>query len=167
MLGLFSNKKELLNWQNLALNKNTNKLVMTSKQLQLETLRQAKRILEIISDSQNIIDNTTNVETYFSRYDLLYEKVEKLCEFEKYIQITDPPASKGLLILQSQESESINRLINRVWQKTVSEAEKLKTTKSKINKYKRFYETFSSYSFRMSNASINLYKSLCEKFINE
>jgi hypothetical protein len=167
MFGLFSNKKELLNWQNLIIRTNTNKLVMTKKQLQLETVRQAERLLEIISDSQNIVNITTNVETYFSRYDLLYEKVEKLCEFEKYIRLTDPTPSEGLLILESQEYESINCLINRVWQKTISEAEKLKTTKGKLNKYKKFYEIFSKYSYRMSDANINLYKSLCENFINE
>jgi hypothetical protein len=72
-----------------------------------------------------------------------------------------------LFILESQESESINRESTGFDKKTVSEAEKLKTTNSKIDKYKRFYEIFSKYSFRMSNANINLYTSLCEKFINE
>lgn len=167
MFGLFSNKKELLNWQNLITRTNTNKLVMTKKQLRLETMRQAERTLEIISDSQIIVNITTNVETYFSRFDLLYEQVERLCEFEKYIRFTNPQPSQVLQMLENKEFESINDLIRRVWQKTFFEAEKLKTNTGKLNRYKKFYETFSKYSYRMSNANINLYKSLCENFINE
>lgn len=123
-----------------------------------------QRDLEIANDCAQLIENTVNPETFFSRYDLYMEKLAVLAE----AQASHRVKIKGDNLIQKyermntdeQQVEIINAFINRMWADTCQKAEKLKTEKGKENRFNKFLEALSSYSERMPAQCIDHYNTL-------
>lgn len=123
-----------------------------------------QRDLEIVNDCAQLIENTVNPETFFSRYDLYMEKLVVLAEAQEAHRVK----VKGDNLVQKyermntdeQKVETINAFIDRMWYDTCQKADKLKTKKGKDNKFIKFIETLSTYNDRMPAQCIEHYNNL-------
>lgn len=123
-----------------------------------------QRDLEIVNDCAQLIENTVNPETFFSRYDLYMEKLAVLAE----AQASHRVKVKGDNLIQKyermntdeQKAETINAFIDRMWYDTCQKADKLKTEKGKENRYKKLFDTMSQYEGAMPDICIRHYKHL-------
>lgn len=102
----------------------------------------------IARESLEIMRNTKNPETFFSRYDLALKHMNN--------------KNKNLLInsFDSLCKEFIYRFDNAISTKLLS----LKTEKAKLNNLKKFKETFNPHIYRLSDENKNLYISLIAKY---
>ncbi len=123
-----------------------------------------QRDLEIVNDCAQLIENTVNPETFFSRYDLYMEKLAILAE----AQASHRVKVKGDNLIQKyermntdeQKIETINAFIDRMWADTCKKADKLKTEKGKENRFNKFVESLSSYNERMPAQCLEHYNTL-------
>lgn len=123
-----------------------------------------QRDLEIVNDCAQLIENTVNPETFFSRYDLYLEKLAALAE----AQASHRVKVKGDNLIQKyermntdeQKVETINAFIDRMWADTCQKAEKLKTEKGKENRFNKFVEVLSSYDEYMPTPCVEHYNNL-------
>ena len=111
-MGLFSkwSKSELKQWQDLILADYSPKLIMTEKQLKKTTLLQAQNDIRIIQDSAKLIDSTTNVETFFSRFELLNKHVEHLIMLEPYLSFSGERPSQMAVTLINNRDQAVQDL---------------------------------------------------------
>lgn len=102
----------------------------------------------IARESLEIIGNTKNPETFFSRYDLALKHMNN--------------QNKKLLInsFDSLCNEFIYRFDNAISTKLFS----LKTEKAKLNNLEKFKESFNPHIYRLSEENKNLYNSLLAKY---
>lgn len=102
----------------------------------------------IARESLEIIGNTKNPETFFSRYDLALKHMNN--------------KNKNLLInsFDSLCNEFIYRFDNAISTKLLS----LKTDKAKLNNLEKFKEAFNPHIYRLSDENKNLYNSLLAKY---
>lgn len=102
----------------------------------------------IARESLEIIGNTKNPETFFSRYDLALKHMNN--------------KNKNLLInsFDSLCNEFIYRFDNAISTKLLS----LKTDKAKLNNLEKFKEAFNPHIYRLSDKNKNLYNSLLAKY---
>lgn len=112
-----------------------------------------QRTKTIINESISIMQSTTNVETFFSRYDTVISMYEKL---------SDGASKKELKKIKDSYSFFINELIDRVWEKTLNKIKTLKSEKAKANQYTKFKESFEQYNNRMVQENIQYYLSKIE-----
>lgn len=96
------------------------------------------RDLEILNDCARLIENTTNPEVFFSRYELYMSKLSILSNAEKLRQVKVTGESfcqkYGEINTEDKKVESINDFIDRMWADTCRKAEGLKLTReSKID----------------------------------
>ena len=102
----------------------------------------------IARESLEIIGNTKNPETFFSRYDLALKHMNN--------------KNKNLLInsFDSLCNEFIYRFDNAISTKLLS----LNTDKAKLNNLEKFKESFNPHIYRLSDENKNLYNSLLAKY---
>lgn len=123
-----------------------------------------QRDLEILNDCAQLIENTVNPETFFSRYDLYMEKLAVLAEAQASHRIK----VKGDNLVQKyermntdkQKVETINAFIDRMWADTCQKADKLKTEKGKENRFNKFAEVLSAYNECMPGQCVEHYNTL-------
>ncbi len=123
-----------------------------------------QRDLDIVNDCAELMENTVNPETFFSRYDLYMEKLAILAE----AQASHKVKVKGDNIIHKYEQmkayekrvEIINSFIDRMWADTCQKADKLKTEKGKENRFNKFVETLSSYNECMPDQCVEHYNNL-------
>lgn len=102
----------------------------------------------IARESLEIIGNTKNPETFFSRYDLALKHMNS--------------KNKDLLIKSFDNlcNEFIYRFDNAISTKLLS----LKTEKAKLNNLEKFKKDFNPYIYRLSDENKDLYNSLLAKY---
>lgn len=64
------------------------------------------------SETIKILNETNNIDTYFSRYDFLINLIYEFVEVSKYIPLSQPP-HELMRKLNEQYENSINELIER------------------------------------------------------
>lgn len=102
----------------------------------------------IARESLEIIGNTKNPETFFSRYDLALKHMTS--------------KNKDLLIKSFDNlcNEFIYKFDNAISTKLLS----LKTEKAKLNNLEKFKKEFNPYTYRLSDENKDLYNSLLAKY---
>lgn len=160
---LFKKRKEkqrhLLEWQKAIEPNSPDKLVMTEGQLKHTSEQQATNDLKIIQDCNNIISDTTNPETFFSRFDLMKERCEHLKRLEPYIQFSGASPTEALHEIVDNEQEAVYIFIARYYNSVLEKAESLKTKKGKDNQFQKFYDSLQPYHNRMDARNINYIES--------
>ena len=152
-MGLFGkSKRELLEWQNLITDSPSNRLYMNEKQLKAASVIVGNRLIEIVNDSGKLIETTTNIDTFFSRYDLYLEDLEKLSKLEKFVHMEGKSPSKKLLEIRQDYASTLQEFIDRYWKATLRKADNLKTQKGKQNQYQKLANSFDSYSQRIPDS---------------
>lgn len=125
----------------------------------------AANSLRIFRDSIKIISETANPDTFFSRYEILLREASKIETFSDRFNFYDLDPKTLYQEVQNNKQEQIYHMIVRYWNKTFTEAEKLKTDSGKIKRYEKFYNSLEQYKDEMSEENIRYYTNKYESAI--
>ncbi len=85
------------------------------------------RLFETAGTSLHWVNNCTDVVKFFAHWDEYVDAMQKLAQFEEYVIFRDPVPSRTLRRLCENEDDIQCAMIERVWNTTLREAQKLKT----------------------------------------
>lgn len=148
-------KSDLLEWQKIIM-PGTDRLVLSRQQLIQHSFNTVQQHALIADDCKKLIGSTTNIEVFFSRYDLLLEKLALINKLENYTQTK----SYGYCLedyIRNKQQYIIN-FIDRAWNKAILKADTLKTEKGKKNQFIKLIDAFDSYSEHMTDETVQYYK---------
>ena len=134
----------LLDWQHFLIPGSGDKLILSEDDLKAATAEQAANAVRIAQDSYDIVKETTVVETFFSRFDLLTEKLQDLVSLEQYLTFEKSP-SELYAEFQSEDQQLIRDFISRSFAKVYDSAAELKTERGKNNRYQKFFDSLQAY----------------------
>lgn len=111
----------------------------------------AKIFINEFQDSLNIMQKTANPETFFSRYDLVLERLDNMIELQQRgIKFTcDLPSLKTQALDEETTAETVNVLIDNAYAKQVQKLSTLKTERGRSNSTQRWYASFEPFLDRM------------------
>lgn len=146
-MGLFSitHNQKLLKLQKLLVVNSPNKLIYTEKQLLNMASNSAQRELQIINESADLVNHTVNPDVFFSRLELIKERLNYLIALQPYIKFKGKTPSHELSKIKNMEQEQIKLFLTRYFENTIEKANDMKTEKGKKNKYKKFYDSLQKY----------------------
>lgn len=125
----------------------------------------APQWLKIAEESAKICNETVNPETFFSRFDLMLEKLGQLAEIEHLVSFSGEPPSAAYQRIQQQRPALIHNMIERSYNRMIAEARSLKTKKGQDNKLVRYFTTMNTYSEQIGKDGMIYLQSLMEKHI--
>ena len=146
-------KTDLLAWQNV-LYPDTPQLRYNASQLKQLSVYTIPRQSEIAHDCMELINSTTVPETFFSRYNLLIEKLTLLSNLEQYVKFNKYSPTQQLSSVIRKKTLATNAFIDRYWNSTVEKASSLKTEKGRRNRYQKFYDTLLKYADKMTEENM-------------
>ncbi len=142
---LFKEKEPfLISWQNFLIPESGDKLILSENDLKAATAEQAANAVRIAQDSYDIVKDTTSVETFFGRFDLLNEKLQNLVSLEQYLTFEKSP-SELYAEFHSESQQLIRYFISRAFAKVYDSADELKTERGKNNRYQKFFDSLQAY----------------------
>ena len=111
----------------------------------------AKIFMDEFQDSLNIMQKTTDPETFFSRYDLAMERLDDMVELQqKGIKFTSDLSSlKAQALSQETIADTVNTLIDNAYIKQLQKLSTLKTERGRTNSNQRWYASFEPYFDKM------------------
>jgi len=111
------------------------KMEMEEKQKNKKlVLMQAKRCLQIIDDSKDIINKTKNFDTVLSRFNVIFKNIDRLKSFEEeYPDVTKPIPSEIEKFFLKEKEKFIKEFVLGEIEESMKKAESLTGTKTKIN----------------------------------
>lgn len=118
-MGLFNfgKKKKLLELQSLVNNRPIKNSLFLSEQELYECARTiANNDLKVIGECIDLINNTKNPDVFFKRYDILFERLNHLIRFEKYLQFPGVPIEIRKKNIIESRSKSIQNFLKRYYQ---------------------------------------------------
>lgn len=127
----------------------------------------APQWMKILIESRDIVNRTTDPETFFSRYDTLKEKAAQLASISKYVKFKGTKPAGVLRMAVEQEQAAVRDLILRCFQKAVLGAEKVKTEKGKRSQVEKFQTSLEPYFFRMSDENARLVQDLHDEALKK
>lgn len=127
----------------------------------------APQWMKILIESRDIVNRTTDPETFFSRYDTLKEKAAQLASISKYVKFKGTKPAEVLRMAVEQEQAAVRDLILRCFQKAVLGAEKVKTEKGKRSQVEKFQTSLEPYFFRMSDENARLVQDLHDEALKK
>ena len=148
-------KEHLLEWQKVVMPENGNRLMVTEEQLRATTQYIAANDLRIMNDCNDIIQSTLKPDTFFMRLNLLVDKAKHLVLLERYISFSGASPSAAYNEIVENYQEAIKEFLIRYFLDTFDKAEAMKTTKGRIGKYQKFYDSLQEYYCYMSNENID------------
>lgn len=159
-MGLFGkSKKQLLQWQNLVVENSPNKLILSEAQLEKLSRQKAENSVRIAKDSSRIISETTDPDTFFSRFELLVQHSYQLVQLSNYIKFKGIQPQFFYQQVQTQKQTEIKSMLIRSWDNAVLKAEKLQTPTAKKKRYTKLYENLEKYESEMNEENQIYYKS--------
>lgn len=130
------------------------------------TLLQAENSIRIIQDSAQIIQETENPDTFFSRLCLFRGELNKLKAYQGKVKLSVDP-DEIISAFERDKQNIIHSLIVRYYNRTCEEASKLKSNSAKIRRFQKFVNSFESYSTHIDEYNANYikhkYKSAIDK----
>lgn len=158
-MGLFDlftrNKTELLEWQNAIFVDKSERLFMSSKQLEEATFQAVANDIRIFDDSSNILNKTVKPDVFFPRLTLAEEILNHLCTLEPYmkkvgrIRMNSTPSELLREFCDNKERYVCDFIYKYYWS-VKEKAETLKTEKGKEKQYQKFYDSLLQYSDQIS-----------------
>lgn len=159
-----SKKQRLLKLQNLMM-PGHNHLLMSESQLLNQAAQICSQRLKILNDSASIVNSTTNVDTFFSRYDLLYEEANYLVPFEPFVAFRGSTPTQLIEQFDAKYDSAIMDLINRCYEATRNKAEAMKTEKGRVNQFVKLFLSLAEYELEMNEETLLYIQSLKESMI--
>ena len=109
---------------------------------------------EMVTIGISIYDTKTNIvpriDIFFSRYDSYMEALNFLSKLERFVKMEGDSPTEKMREISDQYDSLVMEFIDRYWEDTKQKAELLKTEKGRINRYKKFQESFEQYRSRLS-----------------
>ncbi|MCM1329989.1 MAG: DUF4236 domain-containing protein [Ruminococcus sp.] len=159
-------KERLLQLQKILVENSPDELIYSKNDLIKMAQYPAANALRISKDSVMIIMKTTDPETFFSRYEVLVKQSEMIGILSDYVNFNGVDPKMVCQEVLNNKQKEIYQMINRYWDKTFTEAEKLKTDNGKKNRYKKFYDTLEQYKNEISDENRQYYTSKYENAVN-
>ena len=104
-------------------------------------IQQAHNYTRIIGESGAICQETTDPETFFSRYELIHQTAIKLLLLSNQVSVPVDSLENLISRMDSGENEDIIEFINRYYDAQLESAQELKTQKGKANRMNKALET--------------------------
>lgn len=114
------------------------------------------RLWEIVNESLTIVTTTVNPDTFFSRYSLIFEMLEKIISQEGK---NNAAATEELEKLKQSKSKYVDAFIDKMWNDTLKRMGELKTERGKTNRVNKFREELKKYESEMTEENIQRYMS--------
>lgn len=165
-----ANKSALLEWQNMILEDESTKLIMSRDQLEDCTIEQAQNDMRIFDDCATLINSTVKPDVFFSRLELAECKLEHLVTLEPYMQqikcITLESSMSDLMNKFQEEKDSYTTdFLYRYYASVKEKADGLKTEKGKQNQFQKFYESLEPYFESISDLNMEYIEAMKEQKI--
>lgn len=161
---------ELLEWQNTVCEDKSEKLFMSTKQLEEATIQAVSNDIRIFDDCSNILNKTSNPTVFFPRLDLAEKTLMHLCTLEPFIEKTNQIAMNETAsdlhkqFLDNKDKYVCDFIYRYFW--TVKEkAETLKTEKGKLNQYQKFFDSLQPYSEQISEQNMKYVEAMYQQKI--
>lgn len=108
---------------------------------------QADNDMRILQDSIQILQKTTNLETFFSRYEIAMEKALTLKQAKQAgIPINLNVSSQAITAYKHQR---LAQLLPIIYKKEIQSIDELKTIKGKLNRLDKFSELLNKYALEL------------------
>lgn len=127
----------------------------------------AANSLRICKESIKIVYETTNPDTFFSRYDIILKETANIETFSDRFNFgdTSPQAMRQEVVNGKQKY--IRDMIDRYWNETYAKAQTLKTDNGKKNRYQKFYDALEQYKDEMNDDNVRYYNQKYQDAIND
>lgn len=112
------------------------------------------RLWEIVNESLSIVTTTVNPDTFFSRYSLILEMLEKIIMQEGR---NNTAVVEELEKLKQSKPIYVDSFIDKMWNDTCKKMGELKTERGKINRVIKFKEELKKYENEMTAENIQRY----------
>lgn len=113
----------------------------------------APQLVKQIRDSGKILESTTELETFFTRYDFCIGRLKLLKECQKYgVPSENTNEALRQMLTLTYRDDVVCQMIRRAQEKYRAKIESLKTIKAKKNWADKFHLAFEPYLFCMSDA---------------
>ena len=101
--------------------------------------------LRIMTDSLDLLNTSTNLQTVVSRYDTLVSALQRLVAYEGNPAVSFPHElpSAALARISAEKPEIFNRAIRRAYDRVLHECAALKTEKGRRNRHQKFFAELS------------------------
>ena len=163
-MGLFGkSKKDLLEWQNLILVSPVNRLVMTEKQLNVQTKPIVDNSIRILNDSAQICNTTKKPDVFFSRYESMIKQAQFLARLSKFIRFEGGHPNEVLKKIINERPMEVHNFINRC----LEDVENLKTTSAKAKRYQKLLSDFYPYRSQLDKDNLLYLETTCAQRIEE
>lgn len=117
--------------------------------------------IRIINESVEILNNTRNVETFFSRYELILSQIENLAASEEYASFASQTSSELRERLHIQIDNAIGEVIDKNFQDVLNKICSLKTSKAKVNACEKFFNMLKTYKKYFNDDNVMLAVNVC------
>lgn len=101
---------------------------------------QAQGLLEKLNESANILNKTTNPETFFGRLGFMFDTLLELITYERYDIFSDKKPTDDYNKLVDNLEETVNSFIDRSYQAQIEKVAKLKTQKAKHDNMEKYID---------------------------
>ena len=116
--------------------------------------------LDDMRKARDVVNNTTDPDSFFTDYASLKDLAGKLTELSKYVKFKGTKPAEVLRMAQEQEEAATRDFILRYFQKTLLNAEKVKTVRGKRSQFEKFQTALEPYYDQMSAANVALVQQL-------
>ncbi len=130
-----------------------------------EAKEQGDRHWKIVKESATLVNETTNPEVFFSRYNLVLEHLERLAGLECtgiYDSSPELP-SEAFERIDALFPTATNRFLDRALEAAQKHADSLKTENGKKAAILRFFDSMDKYIIHMDSESVVYFDELREK----
>lgn len=117
----------------------------------------AANSLRICRESIKIIYETTNPDTFFSRYEIILRETANIEAHSDKFNFGDLSPQTMRQEVVNGKQKYVRNMIDRYWDETVKGADTLKTYSGKKNRYQKFYDTLEQYKNEISEENISYY----------
>lgn len=131
---------ELLKLQKLLIGNSTESFILPEEQLYQMAQDRVSNGMRTIKESTAIMESTTDIETFFSKSNLIIDTYKMICKIEEFFSFDESPTEAYAKAISKFGSET-KRFIFRHIQYVVETTKSLKT-EEKISEYKKSHKTF-------------------------
>lgn len=143
----------LLRWQKTVAPNSPDWLVMTEKQLKDVTAKQALEDFKITLDCERLCSSTSNPDVFFKRLNLWIEKSKHIATLEKYGNFTMIHDANNRV--RTDSDDVVKWFLIRYHTDVHGPASALKTSKARLNRYQKWYDSLQEYYCYMNKDHID------------
>lgn len=98
--------------------------------------------IRIMTESLELVNHSSNLQTVISRYNVLVDALGRLCEYENNPAVSFPHElpSAALERIKSEKPQIMNRAVQRAYDDVLHKCATLKTEKGRKNRQMKFFD---------------------------